>query len=96
MEKLWDKIVLGSIKITYLWSVDCSRYKPEELDVKVEGNTIIITAKQEIKESGGTRYEPDTRQQLFLEWANPGIFFTYFRFYVQKITLVGIKLGLLE
>jgi hypothetical protein len=34
---------------------DCTRYKPEELDVKVEGNTIIITAKQEIKEAGGTR-----------------------------------------
>lgn len=36
-------------------SLDCNRYKPEELDVKVEGNTIIITAKQEIKEAGGTR-----------------------------------------
>jgi len=36
-------------------SLDCTRYKPEELDVKVEGNTIIITAKQEIKEAGGTR-----------------------------------------
>merc|ERR1719206_1405874 len=30
-------------------------YKPEDLDVKVEGNTIIITAKQELQESGGTR-----------------------------------------
>merc|ERR1711899_462558 len=36
-------------------SIDCQKYKPEELDVKVEGNTIIITAKQEIKEVGGTR-----------------------------------------
>ena len=36
-------------------SLDCQHYKPEELDVKVEGNSIIITAKQEIKESGGTR-----------------------------------------
>jgi len=32
---------------------DCSR--PEDLDVKVEGNTIIITAKQELQEPGGTR-----------------------------------------
>lgn len=36
-------------------SLDCSKYKPEELDVKVENNSIIITAQQEIKESGGTR-----------------------------------------
>jgi HSP20 family molecular chaperone IbpA len=36
-------------------SLDCQKYKPEELDVKVEGNTIIITAKQEVKEIGGTR-----------------------------------------
>ena len=36
-------------------SLDCHKYKPEELDVKVEGSTIIITAKQESKESGGTR-----------------------------------------
>eukprot|EP00094_Tigriopus_californicus_P005637 TCALIF_05434-PA protein Name:"Similar to HSPB1 Heat shock protein beta-1 (Bos taurus)" AED:0.19 eAED:0.19 QI:68/0/0/1/0/0/2/0/585 len=36
-------------------SLDCQHYKPEELDVKVEGNSIIITAKQEVKESGGTR-----------------------------------------
>ena len=36
-------------------SLDCQHYRPEELDVKVEGNTIIITAKQEVKESGGTR-----------------------------------------
>ena len=36
-------------------SIDCQKYKPEELDVKVEGNTIIITAKQEIQEVGGTR-----------------------------------------
>merc|ERR1712018_508584 len=35
-------------------SLDCQKYKPE-LDVKVEGNTIIITAKQEVKEIGGTR-----------------------------------------
>ena len=30
-------------------------YRPEDLDVKVEGNSIIITAKQEIQEQGGTR-----------------------------------------
>lgn len=36
-------------------SLDAQDYKPEELDVKVEGNTIIITAKQEVAESGGTR-----------------------------------------
>lgn len=36
-------------------SLDCQQYKPEELDVKVEGNTIIIVAKQEVKEAGGTR-----------------------------------------
>eukprot|EP00095_Tigriopus_kingsejongensis_P000586 snap_masked-scaffold372_size192401-processed-gene-0.29 protein:Tk00586 transcript:snap_masked-scaffold372_size192401-processed-gene-0.29-mRNA-1 annotation:"lethal essential for life l2efl" len=36
-------------------SLDCQHYKPEELDVKVEGNSIIITAKQEVKEAGGTR-----------------------------------------
>ena len=28
---------------------------PEDLDVKVEGNSIIITAKQEIQEAGGSR-----------------------------------------
>ena len=27
-------------------TLDCQHYRPEELDVKVEGNTIIITAKQ--------------------------------------------------
>lgn len=36
-------------------SLDCKHFKPEELDVKVDGTTIIITAKQEVKESGGTR-----------------------------------------
>ena len=36
-------------------SLDCQKYKPDELDVKVEGSTIVITAKQEIKEVGGTR-----------------------------------------
>ena len=36
-------------------SLDCQHFKPEELDVKVDGTTIIITAKQEVKESGGTR-----------------------------------------
>lgn len=36
-------------------SLECQQYRPEELDVKVEGNTIIITAKQEVKETGGTR-----------------------------------------
>jgi HSP20 family molecular chaperone IbpA len=36
-------------------SIDCSKYKPEELDVKIEGNNIIITAKQEVVETGGKR-----------------------------------------
>merc|ERR1712051_1012787 len=36
-------------------SLDAKDYKPEDLDVKVEGNTIIITAKQEIQEVGGVR-----------------------------------------
>merc|ERR1711881_329817 len=36
-------------------SLDCQHFKPEEIDVKVDGTTIIITAKQEIKESGGSR-----------------------------------------
>ena len=36
-------------------TLDCQHYRPEELDVKVEGSTIIIAAKQEIKEPGGTR-----------------------------------------
>jgi len=36
-------------------SLDAKNYNPEELDVKVEGNTIIITAKQEVQEAGGTR-----------------------------------------
>jgi HSP20 family molecular chaperone IbpA len=36
-------------------SLDCQNYKPEELDVKVEGSSIIIQAKQEQKEAGGTR-----------------------------------------
>ena len=34
-----------------------SLVRPDELDVKVEGNNIIITAKQEIQEAGGTRHE---------------------------------------
>jgi len=36
-------------------SLDAKDYKPEDLDVRVEGNTIIITAKQEIQEVGGVR-----------------------------------------
>jgi len=36
-------------------SLDAKNYNPDELDVKVEGNTIIITAKQEVQEAGGTR-----------------------------------------
>ena len=36
-------------------SLDCNHYKPEELDVKVDGHTIIITATQQVKEAGGTR-----------------------------------------
>merc|ERR1711892_1036123 len=36
-------------------SLDVTCYSPEDLDVKVEGNSIIITAKQEIQEAGGTR-----------------------------------------
>jgi HSP20 family molecular chaperone IbpA len=41
------------IQINLLTLFCCAR--PEELDVKVEGNNIIITAKQEIQEAGGTR-----------------------------------------
>jgi len=36
-------------------ALNTRNYRPEDLDVKVEGNTIIITAKQEIEETGGTR-----------------------------------------
>merc|ERR1712106_191929 len=36
-------------------SLDVTCYSPEDLDVKVEGNSIIITAKQEIQEPGGIR-----------------------------------------
>jgi len=36
-------------------TLDCQHFKPEELDVKVDGTTIIIIAKQEVKESGATR-----------------------------------------
>merc|ERR1711902_57228 len=36
-------------------SLDAKNYNPEELDVKVEGSTIVITAKQEVQEAGGTR-----------------------------------------
>lgn len=36
-------------------SLDVTSYRPEDLDVKVEGNSIIITAKQEIQEASGTR-----------------------------------------
>merc|ERR1712142_180926 len=35
--------------------LDAQQYKPDELDVKVEGNNIIITAKQAVQEAGGTR-----------------------------------------
>eukprot|EP00092_Neocalanus_flemingeri_P002650 GFUD01002838.1.p1 GENE.GFUD01002838.1~~GFUD01002838.1.p1 ORF type:complete len:464 (+),score=130.83 GFUD01002838.1:288-1679(+) len=36
-------------------SLDVKSYSPEDLDVQVEGNSIILTAKQKIKEAGGTR-----------------------------------------
>merc|ERR1712038_460207 len=36
-------------------SLDAKNYNPEELDVKVEGSTIVITAKQEVQEAEGTR-----------------------------------------
>jgi len=36
-------------------ALDAKEYSPEDMDVKVEGNTIILTAKQEIQEAGGTR-----------------------------------------
>ena len=39
----------------FLVQLDCKHFKPEELDVKVDGTTIVIVAKQEVKESGGTR-----------------------------------------
>lgn len=40
---------------TFQISLDAQMYRPDDLDVKVEGNNIIITAKQEVKEAGGTR-----------------------------------------
>merc|ERR1711963_925772 len=36
-------------------SLDAKDYKPEDLDVKVERNSIVITAKQELPEAGGVR-----------------------------------------
>ena len=33
--------------------IDVSEYSPEDLDVKVEGGNLIITAKQEVKEGPG-------------------------------------------
>merc|ERR1712241_470500 len=36
-------------------SLDAKDYKPENLDVRVEGNSIVITAKQELTEAGGVR-----------------------------------------
>merc|ERR1711971_1504449 len=36
-------------------TLDCQHFKPEELDVKVDGTTIVIIAKQEVKGSGATR-----------------------------------------
>ena len=30
-------------------TLDCQHFKPEELDVKVDGTTIVIIAKQEVK-----------------------------------------------
>jgi len=35
--------------------IDVSEYSPEDLDVKVEGGNLIIAAKQEVKEAGGSR-----------------------------------------
>jgi hypothetical protein len=60
-----------------LFRSDCSRYKPEELDVKVEGNTIIITAKQEVKETGGTRY--------CFNFPRPGTDVMILKYFRQKI-----------
>ena len=34
---------------------ECIIFRPEDLDVKVEGNSIVITAKQELPEAGGVR-----------------------------------------
>ncbi len=31
-------------------SLDCQHFKPDELDVKVDGTTIVIIAKQEVKD----------------------------------------------
>jgi len=36
-------------------SIDVKEYNPRDLDVKVEGNSVVITAKEEIQETGGTR-----------------------------------------
>jgi len=35
--------------------IDAKEYNPENLDVRVEGSSIIITAKQELQEAGGSR-----------------------------------------
>merc|ERR1711971_718817 len=40
--------------------IDVSEYKPEDLDVKVENNQLVISAKQETKEAGG-----GTRTRVF-------------------------------
>ena len=50
-----DEITSSYDDDEYLVSLDCKHFKPEELDVKVDGNTIVIVAKQEVKEAGGTR-----------------------------------------
>ncbi|XP_040578901.1 uncharacterized protein [Lepeophtheirus salmonis] len=47
------KITYEDDKVTI--SLDCRKFRPEELDVKVDGSNIVVMAKQEIKESGGTR-----------------------------------------
>jgi HSP20 family molecular chaperone IbpA len=50
-------------------SLDCHRYRPEELDVKVEGSSIIITAKQvgtienEEEEEGDENEEKEKKEK---------------------------------
>merc|ERR1711970_990391 len=51
----WMLHPTGSVQIVSVEDDHQDDYRPEDLDVKVEGNSIIITAKQEIQEQGGTR-----------------------------------------
>ncbi len=45
-------------------ALDCQHYRPEELDVKVEGSTIIITAKQVTEKHAEEEGRMKERQML--------------------------------